>query len=103
MAYWTEIDFEDHDAEGDLIDRTVEVTFTVDRGYPGSRTEPPEEPSVEVLDWRMSDGKPAPEWLGAWMDSDYAQAVLLRDAGGIREAALHDAAEARAEMWGERA
>jgi hypothetical protein len=101
MAYWIEIEIEDHDADGDLIDRTVEVTFTVDPGYRGSRTEPPEEPSVDVIDWRMADGKPAPEWLGAWMESDYAQSELLREAGDIRYQALADAADARAEMWGE--
>lgn len=100
MAYWTEIEIEDHLPNGDLTDRTVEVTFTVDPGYRGSRTEPPEEPSVEVLDWRMADGKPEPEWLGAWMGSEYAQAELLRHAGDIRYQALADAADARAEMWG---
>lgn len=97
MTYWTEIEIEDHDASGDLIDRIVEVTFTVDPGYPGSRTEPPEAPSVYVTDWRMADGKPAPEWLGAWIECDGATEILLREAQDTRGAAIEDAADARRE------
>jgi hypothetical protein len=97
MAYWAEIDIEDHDASGDLIDRSVEVTFTVDPGYSGSRTEPPEGPSVHVLDWRMADGLPAPDWLDRWITSDAATDRMLREAQEMRAAALDDAADARRE------
>jgi hypothetical protein len=99
MTYWTEIDIDDFDAVGDAILRDVQVTFTVDPGYAGSRTEPPEGPSVNVIDWRMADGLPAPDWLEGWLESDYATAILLRDAQDIRMSARADEADARREAW----
>jgi hypothetical protein len=100
MTYWTEIEIDDFDADGDAILRDVEVTFTVDPGYAGSRTEPPEGPSVHVLDWRMADGLTAPDWLECWITSDAATDRLLREAQEMRAAAIEDAADARREAWG---
>jgi hypothetical protein len=100
MTYWAEIEIDDFDADGDAILRDVQVTFTVDPGYAGSRTEPPEGPSVNIIDWHMADGRPAPEWLADRMNGDAVNEELIAHAEGYAAACREDEADARREAWG---
>ncbi len=87
------------DVAGEDREACAKVTYTVDPGFVGDRTDPPYPASAEITDVVITSGDPLDD--RDWSDDAELQAECLTDAAEWDEAERADAAEARAEYLAE--